>query len=257
MLIDGKRRNFHNRKYCLECSPFGSKNTRKLEFISEQKPQHRTWIIKVCPVCKREHNFRSKLCCSCKSNYRRFVLKQKMVEYKGGKCIRCGYNKNLKVLQFHHRNPEEKRFAIGGSHCRRWSVLKEELDKCDLLCSNCHIEVEDELVLANENSIKNYWIENGMNGIPIQNKREINLCVDCETVIDFKAKRCVECNYKHSEQIAWSSKEELERLVWEMPTSEIAKQLNCSDNAIAKRCKKWNINKPPRGYWQKLHSNKV
>lgn len=47
------------------------------------------------------------------------------------------------------------------------------------------------------------------------------------------------------------SKEELEKLVWEMPTTDIAKQLGVSDKAVEKRCKLWGIEKPPRGYWQR------
>lgn len=61
---------------------------------------------------------------------------------RGGKCERCGYDKNLSALEFHHRNPEEKEFQID---IRKFSntnleTLKEELDKCELLCSNCHHE---------------------------------------------------------------------------------------------------------------------
>lgn len=48
------------------------------------------------------------------------------------------------------------------------------------------------------------------------------------------------------------SKEELEKLVWEIPTSKVAKIFGVSDKAIEKRCKKFGINKPPRGYWQKI-----
>jgi transcriptional regulator of aromatic amino acid metabolism len=47
------------------------------------------------------------------------------------------------------------------------------------------------------------------------------------------------------------SKEELERLVWEKSTTEIARELGVSDVAIAKRCKKLGIEKPGRGYWAK------
>lgn len=48
------------------------------------------------------------------------------------------------------------------------------------------------------------------------------------------------------------TKEELEKLVWEMPTSRLSKILGVSDVAIAKRCKKLGITKPPRGYWEKI-----
>jgi hypothetical protein len=64
--------------------------------------------------------------------------KQAAVDYKGGKCVKCGYNKCLGALEFHHRDPEAKEFAI----CKKWSLekMKAELDKCDLVCSNCHKE---------------------------------------------------------------------------------------------------------------------
>jgi IS30 family transposase len=71
--------------------------------------------------------------------------KAKLVDYKGGCCQRCGYNKNIKALQFHHRNPKEKDFQISGTSLSYEKLLKE-VDKCDLLCANCHIEVHDELL---------------------------------------------------------------------------------------------------------------
>jgi hypothetical protein len=47
------------------------------------------------------------------------------------------------------------------------------------------------------------------------------------------------------------SVEELENLVWTLPTTKIAEKMNCSDVAVAKLCKKWGVSKPPRGYWRK------
>ena len=69
--------------------------------------------------------------------------KQKFVEYLGGKCCRCGYGKCIESLQFHHKNPDEKDFTISG---KSWSFekLKKEVDKCILLCANCHIEIHYE-----------------------------------------------------------------------------------------------------------------
>lgn len=66
--------------------------------------------------------------------------------------------------------------------------------------------------------------------------------------------------HKGDSLIVWPVKEELEKLVWEMPTKQLAKQLGVSDSAIGKRCKKLEIKKPPRGYWMKKRSlayNKV
>lgn len=41
-------------------------------------------------------------------------------------------------MEYHHRDPNEKDFAIGNSLTKSWSVIKGELDKCIVLCPNCH-----------------------------------------------------------------------------------------------------------------------
>lgn len=71
-----------------------------------------------------------------------FRIKQKAraVEYKGGKCVNCSYSKCIDALEFHHIDPSEKDFCISGkSLC--WDRLRPELDKCILVCSNCHREL--------------------------------------------------------------------------------------------------------------------
>jgi biotin operon repressor len=55
------------------------------------------------------------------------------------------------------------------------------------------------------------------------------------------------------DKIIWPGKEELQKLIWEKPCAKIAKELGVSDKAIEKRCKKYGIEKPPRGYWAKLN----
>lgn len=65
--------------------------------------------------------------------------KKDLVEYKGGRCCRCGYDKCIDALTFHHVNPLEKEFNIGGS-TYGFERLKKEVDKCILLCMNCHAE---------------------------------------------------------------------------------------------------------------------
>ena len=47
-------------------------------------------------------------------------------------------------------------------------------------------------------------------------------------------------------------KEELEKMVWEIPSTHIAKIYNVSSKAVERWCKKYNISKPPRGYWNKI-----
>ena len=104
----------------------------------------------VCETCGREYIYdrkkghTRKRCNSCAVNERRFKLKQKCVEYKGGACECCGYNKCLRSLDFHHLDPTTKDFTISGSHSRSWSSIKSELDKCILVCRNCHGEIHEE-----------------------------------------------------------------------------------------------------------------
>jgi transcriptional regulator with XRE-family HTH domain len=72
---------------------------------------------------------------------RRIMLKIKSVDYKGGECTLCGYKKCIQALDFHHTNPSEKDFTISGNYNISWDRIKNELDKCILVCSNCHREI--------------------------------------------------------------------------------------------------------------------
>jgi hypothetical protein len=68
-------------------------------------------------------------------------FKRQCVEYKGGKCSRCEYDKYVGALEFHHLDPSEKDFSP--SQCKLTKFdnrIKKELDKCVLLCANCHRE---------------------------------------------------------------------------------------------------------------------
>lgn len=60
----------------------------------------------------------------------------------GGCCSKCGYKHNIAVLEFHHRNPKEKEFWVDARAFSNYSLekLEKELEKCDLLCANCHRE---------------------------------------------------------------------------------------------------------------------
>lgn len=103
--------------------------------------------MNICKICNRSYIYSRKAghgkskCNSCVVNTRRENLKAKCVAYKGGICQHCGYGKCLQAMAFHHRDPKTKSFEISGSHCRSWKQIKKELDKCDLLCHNCHAEL--------------------------------------------------------------------------------------------------------------------
>lgn len=71
--------------------------------------------------------------------------KIELVAYKGGCCEICGYNKSISALQFHHRNPNEKDFNISRKSYS-FERLKKEVDKCILVCANCHAEIHEKLL---------------------------------------------------------------------------------------------------------------
>jgi hypothetical protein len=80
--------------------------------------------------------------CDNKETIKRFrAYKKSAVEYKGGKCSRCGYKKCLASLDFHHSDPTQK--DPDWKRMRNWPLnkIKTELDKCELVCRNCHGEI--------------------------------------------------------------------------------------------------------------------
>lgn len=73
---------------------------------------------------------------------RRRKIKEMAIIYKGGKCALCGYNKYQGALEFHHLDKDSKDFGLSMSGLTRsWDKTKKELDKCILVCSNCHKEI--------------------------------------------------------------------------------------------------------------------
>jgi hypothetical protein len=110
---------------------------------------------KICSQCSEEKlitefykkkgykNPQSK-CKSCFNKYcsERWVNKKiKYIEYTGSECNDCGLSypeEPYAIFDFHHRDPNEKEFDWSKMRLRSDDKIKEEIDKCDLLCSNCH-----------------------------------------------------------------------------------------------------------------------
>jgi hypothetical protein len=86
---------------------------------------------------------KKKICGKChnQENIRRGKEKiQRAIEYLGGKCINpnCpGWKYNCS-LDLHHKDPNEKDPNFASKRGWRWEKLRKELDRCVLLCKNCH-----------------------------------------------------------------------------------------------------------------------
>ena len=155
LLIDGKYRVVGNRVYCLICKPFGQKGRFKNPVKSSDMPiEDRKFV---CEICSKEYFYfkysghTKKVCNSCLSNRYRKERKRVALEYLGGRCVVCGYSRCARALHFHHLDPSLKDFSISGKHCYSWDKIKVELDKCVILCSVCHAEVEDGIISLNSN----------------------------------------------------------------------------------------------------------
>jgi hypothetical protein len=135
--VDGKIKNLKNRKYCLKCSPFGLHNTKKLP--QDNSPRQKSILRNKpinCSICDKICN--RNICGPCKTKIRRHRCKTAAVNLLGGKCVRCGWAGNIAAFEFHHTDPNKKDFQIGSAANKNWDVVKKEVLKCELLCSNCH-----------------------------------------------------------------------------------------------------------------------
>lgn len=116
---------------------------------------------KECPCCRKSKKIEdfydrrgkkggSVYCIECSNNESRErgrIFKKKCVDYKGGCCEKCGYDKYVGALQFHHLDPKEKDFALSRVKSHKFDKkIKEELDKCTLVCANCHFEIHGSMV---------------------------------------------------------------------------------------------------------------
>ena len=135
--IDGVNHNLHKRKYCFECSPFRGHNTKVLV------PKEKVYKCSKCGDTNKENFYKRKrtICKNCKNKETALLSKEKRnfaVNYLGGKCTHCGFNKYKCSLDIHHINPKmkDKNFTS----MRHWSYerIKKELKNCILLCKNCH-----------------------------------------------------------------------------------------------------------------------
>lgn len=98
-----------------------------------------------CRWCGKELRWPRTSWCSttcCNTYYikkRRLKIKLRAIKYLGGACKKCG-EQNFRVLSFHHRDPEKKEIAASTFYRYNWEeIIRPELDKCTLLCMNCHV----------------------------------------------------------------------------------------------------------------------
>lgn len=195
-----------------------------------------------------------------RTSFKGLSLKEKLIKHKGGKCIKCGYTKNLRGLSFHHRIPKEKLFSLTVTKIRimKWEEVLKEAEKCDLLCLNCHAETED--FLAKKRFLESYrelvdpHLLDGPWSIVLMNvgrkrkeyliEKEIE-CLNCHKKFKskFQRKFCShECGNFYSRKVQRPNKEELLSLInQKIPWTHLGKKYGVTDNCIKKWARRYNI----------------
>ena len=205
-------------------------------------------------------------------NSARRKLKQKLVEYKGGKCEICGYDKCIDALEFHHLNPSEKEFTICSGDYKSFEKAKKEADKCILVCANCHREIhfqenlekdrerkekEKSMMIEIMNNREKYinefhYVKNSSQYLKFTDiLEEIKANVPrAEILKKYHINNRTFKKFLEENKITYSnkktathhpSKEELFDLLKNNSKSSIGRMFNVSCGAVAKWCKKYGI----------------
>ena len=125
-------------KQCAKCKLHKSFN----EF--NKNKSKKDGLQRICKICSRSEDRKSYLKSretnpQLRLNKNKEVLKRRkewINDFKKEGCLKCG-EKRYHVLDFHHLNPSKKDFPISGASYS-YKKLKQEIEKCAVLCSNCH-----------------------------------------------------------------------------------------------------------------------
>ncbi len=144
ILIGGRERILSSRKYCLECSPFGTHNRRKLHLAVIRNGK------RVCVSCGKEHGKNRPTCSSCQIARHRRRVRDAIHKIVGDYCWICNYGgpDKVSILDFHHMDRSKKTFSLSTANTARysWRTVLKEVQKCIVLCCRCHREFEHGLI---------------------------------------------------------------------------------------------------------------
>jgi len=208
---------------------------------------------KTCSRCKQEKllsdfhfkNSESRYNSWCKSclyelqKERWKLRKLKVLKMFGGKCSVCGYNKNIAALNFHHVDPNEKDFVWNRLRQLKWASIIKELKRCQLVCSNCHMEIHNPDCNTEVRSLilDNYEYGDAINRV-IQPTGKCPVCDDDV----YGTKYCSVQHASFGNRVTVRpSKEELEDLLKGMSYCAIGRKYGVSDSAIRKWAKRYEI----------------
>lgn len=171
------------------------------------------------------------------SDFRR-RRKNNLIQVAGGKCSICGYHKSNFALEFHHINPEEKSYGLSAKGNTHNLLLDlKEVQKCILVCANCHREIHDGMYTAEELLNLQVYDESFANELIKNNSKQEIQCKQCGKIISKNENTlCRECYQKSTRIAERPNREELKSLIRTKSFVDIGKMYQVSDNSIRKWC---------------------
>ena len=183
------------------------------------------------------------------------------------KCCVCQENESV-CLDFHHPDKTQKERNVSYfASVKNIESIVQEINKCVCVCANCHRKIHANLINVADNNLVSVTVEQFLEkfnaikettpdiGKRKRYKADPKTCQDCGKEVWKGATRCRNCAGKLvPHKVPHPTKEELFKLLWEIPTLHIAKTYGVSHTTIAKWCKSYGLQKPPRGYWAKQKS---
>lgn len=167
-------------------------------------------------------------------NKRRILNKLKLIYTFGSKCSICGYNKNISALEFHHSDPTEKEFDLSKNIDCSYEKLLKEVEKCILICANCHRELHHPDLEIQQFS------EINLNSIEIiKEKRTCSICNN--EISSSSTGLCKDCYDKSRINKNKPSKEELLELIKLNSFLKLGKQFGVSGTIIGRWCKEYDL----------------
>lgn len=164
-------------------------------------------------------------------------LKSRAVYVLGGKCQICGYDKCQQALEFHHINPLEKEFTIQENCNRSWDTIKNEIQKCALLCANCHREVHANIIeVPLITPFDNERAEEISKLIDDLKSHKFYYCKQCGVEVSKGNDTCPTCAALSKRKVDRPSREELKDLIRNQSFVSIARLYGVTDNAVRKWC---------------------
>lgn len=204
---------------------------------------------KKCPQCEEEKKVcefhlkktesrYSSWCKKCLYKYqkKRWIdRKKKAVHLMGSECSICGYDKNYAALDFHHVDPSEKEADWKSLRLKKWDSVIKELQKCVLLCKNCHAEVHNpDLTTGDSSCLKdNVLLNRGL--------KPTGSCPVCDSPVYGTLCCSVSCSSVSRRKVIRPSADELKDLIKDNSYVQLGKMFSVSDVTIKKWAKQYEL----------------